>query len=197
MAALRVVSLLPNTLFPAAKATIFICMEPQKQYQYAIFRTQWGWFGILGGEQGLVRTYLPVAHKEGVQSRLLSDFPGAERAKKAFSVLQKLIEDYYEGSAVDFGGVEICLDGLSEFQQTVFTALRTISYGNTISYNKLAKLANSPRAARAIGTIMAQNPLPLIVPCHRVIKADSTPGQFSSSGGTKTKIRMLELEKSL
>jgi len=197
MAALRVVSLLPNTLFPAAKATIFICMEPQKQYQYAIFRTQWGWFGILGGEQGLVRTYLPVAHKEGVQSRLLSDFPGAERAKKAFSVLQKLIEDYYEGLPVDFSNVEIRLNGLSEFRRNVLTALRTISYGNTASYTQLAKLANSPRAARAIGTIMAQNPLPLIVPCHRVIKADSTPGQFSSSGGTKTKIRMLELEKSL
>ena len=172
-------------------------MEPQKQYQYAIFRTQWGWFGILGGEQGLVRTYLPVAHKEGVQSRMLSDFPGAERAKKAFSVLQNAIEDYYNGLPVDFSNVEIRLDGLGEFRRNVLTALRTISYGNTASYTQLAKLANSPRAARAIGTVMAQNPLPLIIPCHRVVKADGSPGQFSGSGGTKTKIRMLKLEKSL
>lgn len=157
---------------------------------------QWGWFGLLGSEQGLVRTCLPDTHKEAVQSRMLSDFPGSERSKKAFSVLQKAIEDYYKGAAVDFGNVKICLDGLSEFQRTVLTALRTINYGNTVSYAQLAKLANSPRATRAIGTVMAQNPLPLIVPCHRVIKADGSPGLFSAAGGTDTKKRMLELEKS-
>ena len=197
MAALRVASLLSNTLFPVAKATIFICMKPQKQHQYAVFRTQWGWFGVLGGEHGLVRTYLPVAHKETIQSRMLSDFPSAERSKMVFSALQKVIEDYYKGSIADFSDVEICLDGLSEFQRTVLTALRTISYGDTASYTQLAKLANSPRAARAIGTVMAQNPLPLIIPCHRVIKADGSPGLFSAAGGTDTKKRMLELEKGI
>ena len=170
-------------------------MKPQKQYQYAIFQTKWGWFGLLGGEQGLVRTCLPAAHKAAVQSRILSDFPSAERSKNRFSVLKKAIEDYYKGSAVDFSHVAICLDGLSEFQRIVLTALRTISYGNTVSYSRLAKLANSPKAARAIGTVMAQNPLPLIIPCHRVIKADGSPGLFSAAGGVSTKIRMLELEK--
>ncbi len=191
------VSYLPNTLFFPAKTTIFVCMELKKQYHYTIFRTQWGWFGVLGGEQGLVRTCLPVDHKEAVQSRMLSDFPSAERSKKAFSVLQKAIEDYYKGLAVDFSDVEICLDGLSEFQRIVLTALRMVTYGNTVSYTRLAQLASSPKAARAIGTVMAQNPLPLIVPCHRVIKADGSPGLFSAAGGTDTKIRMLELEKSI
>ena len=170
-------------------------MESQKQYQYAIFKTQWGWFCVLGSEQGLVRTCLPVTYKEAMRSRMLSDFPGAERSKTAFSALQKAIESYYKGSVVDFSDVKISLDGLSEFQQTVLTALRTISYGNTVSYTQLAKLANSPKAARAIGTVMAQNPLPLIIPCHRVIKADGSPGLFSAAGGTNTKSRMLELEK--
>ncbi|MHC5000420.1 MAG: hypothetical protein ACYTE1_06325, partial [Planctomycetota bacterium] len=87
-----------------------------EQYHYDIFRTQWGWFGLLGGEQGLVRTCLPVAHKEAVQSRLLSDIPNAERSKNAFSALRITIDDYYKGSPVDFGNVEVCLADSSDFQ---------------------------------------------------------------------------------
>ena len=167
-----------------------------EQYQYTIFRTQWGWFGLLGGEQGLLRTCLPVAHKEAVQSRMLSDIPNAERSKNAFSVLKIAIEDYYNGSPVDFDNVKVHLDGLSEFQRNVLTTLRTITYSKIVSYSQLAKFAGSPKAARAIGMVMAQNPLPLIIPCHRVIKADGSVGQFSAAGGTDTKKRMLDLERS-
>jgi len=175
-------------------------MESQKNDQYTLFKTQWGWFGLLGNEQGLIRIYLPVAHKKPIQSRILSDFPNAERRVARSSSawpckIQKAIENYYKGQPVDFSDITVHLDGFSEFQRTVLTALRTITYGNTVSYTQLAKLANSPRAARAIGTVMAQNPLPLIIPCHRVIKADGTPGLFSAAGGTNTKARMLELEK--
>jgi methylated-DNA-[protein]-cysteine S-methyltransferase len=166
-----------------------------EKYQYTIFRTQWGWFGLLGSEQGLLRTCLPVAHKEAVQSRMLSDIPNSERSKNAFSALKIAIEDYYRGSPVDFGNVKVHLDGLSEFQRNVLTTLRTITYGKIVSYSQLAKLAGSPKAARAIGMVMAQNPLPLIIPCHRVIKSDGSVGQFSASGGTDTKKRMLDLEK--
>jgi methylated-DNA-[protein]-cysteine S-methyltransferase len=167
-----------------------------EEYQYAIFRTQWGWFGLLGSEQGLLRTCLPVAHKEAVQSRMLSDVPNAERSKKPFSVLKMEIESYYEGFPVDFGNVKVRFDGFSEFQRKVLTTLRTIRYGETVSYSQLAQLAGRPKAARAIGRVMAQNPLPLIIPCHRVIKADGSRGLFSAAGGTDTKKRMLDLEKS-
>jgi len=166
-------------------------------HQYNLFKTHWGWFGLLGNDRGLIRTCLPVAHKEAVHSRMLSDFPSAEQSKKAFSALQKAIEDYYKGHPVDFRDVAVCPDGFSEFRRTISTALKTISYGKTVSYTQLAVLAGSPKAARAIGTVMAQNPLPLIIPCHRVIKADGTPGLFSTAGGIGTKIRMLELEKSI
>ena len=166
-----------------------------EQYQYDIFRTQWGWFGLLGSEQGLVRTCLPVAHKEAVQSRLLSDIPNAEWSKNAFSALKISIEDYYKGSPVDFSKVEVCLADSSDFQQRILTSLQTIRYGEIVSYGQLASLAGSPKAARAIGRVMAQNPLPLIIPCHRVIKADGSIGQFSAAGGTDTKKKMLNLEK--
>ena len=126
-----------------------------EQYQYDIFRTQWGWFGLLGSERGLVRTCLPVAHKEAVQSRLLSDIPNAERSKNAFSALKISIEDYYKGSPADFGNVEVYLGDTSDFQRKVLTTLQTISYGEIVSYSQLAKLAGSPKAARAIGMVMA------------------------------------------
>ena len=167
-----------------------------EQYKYTIFKTQWGWFGLLGDEQGLVRTCLPVAHKEAVQNRMLSDIPNAKRSKKPFSVLQSAIEDYYKGLRVDFCDVKVQLNGLSEFQQTVLSMLQTITYGEIISYRQLAKMAGNPKAARAIGMVMAQNPLPLIIPCHRVIKSDGSVGLFSAAGGTNTKKRMLDLEKS-
>lgn len=163
--------------------------------QYAIFKTQWGWFGLSGDERGLVRTYLPAGCKEAVKSRLLADSPGASPSKNAFSGLKTAIVDYYRGAPVDFSGIKIQLEGVSEFQRRVLTNLRRISYGETISYGQLARRVGSPKAARAIGTVMAANPLPLIIPCHRVIKANGAPGQFSAPGGASTKKRMLNLEK--
>jgi methylated-DNA-[protein]-cysteine S-methyltransferase len=172
-----------------------IGMETQKQYQYSIFKTRWGWFGLLGCENGLVRTCLSVAFQEAVQQRLLSGIEGAIPAKKTYRSLEKDITSYYEGRCVDFSGVLVCLDGLTEFQKNILTILRTVKHGQTVSYGDLARKANCPRGARAIGTVMALNPLPLIIPCHRVIKQDGSLGFFSAAGGIETKTRMLDLEK--
>lgn len=163
---------------------------------YNIFKTRWGWFGLLGNNEGLIRTCLPMPNKGDVKPRLLTDILKAKRSKTAFLVLETTIQDYYKGKQVDFSDVNVRLDGFSEFQQRVVAALRKVTRGNTISYGQLARITNNPKAARAIGSVMAANPLPLIIPCHRVIKADGTIGQFSAPGGANTKKRMLELEKS-
>ncbi|MHC4882211.1 MAG: methylated-DNA--[protein]-cysteine S-methyltransferase [Planctomycetota bacterium] len=162
--------------------------------RYNIFKTRWGWFGLLGNERGILRTYLPMASKESIQKRVLSDCPDAKPSKTAFSMLETRIRAYYEGNSDGFQDVGICLDDFTEFQQQVLTTLRKITYGKRISYGDLAKRAGRPGAARAIGSVMAANPLPLIIPCHRVIKADGSPGQFSAPGGIKIKKRMLGLE---
>jgi len=182
-------------LFSTAKNVIIIRMEIQNKYHYVIFKTRWGWFGLLGNEKGLIRTCLPVAKKEAIENRMLSDVPNAKLSKKAFSALEKGIQEYYKGEKIDFSDVNVCLDGFSDFQQKVLTALRSITYGNSVSYGQLARLSANSKAARAIGSVMAANPLPLIIPCHRVIKSDGTVGQFSAPGGIQTKIRMLDLEK--
>ena len=84
--------------------------------------------------------------------------------------------------------------GLSEFAKSVLTACRAIKFGQTISYLGLAEKAGHPTAARAVGNVMAKNPLPLIVPCHRVLNADGRAGGFSATGGISLKKKMLELE---
>jgi methylated-DNA-[protein]-cysteine S-methyltransferase len=171
-------------------------METHDQYQYSVFKTRLGWFGLLGCDTGLVRTCLPVAFKEACQRRLLAGYETAVPAKKAYRELEKDILAYYQGKPVDFSRVPVCLEGFTAFQAEVLTVLRTVTYGQTVSYGDLARLVNNPKASRAIGAVMAINPLPLIIPCHRVIKTDGSLGYFSAAGGVHTKQHMLDLEKS-
>lgn len=169
-------------------------MADPAEYQYDVFNTPWGWFGVLGCEKGLVRTHLPAADNKSVESRLLDGIEDAGHSKKHFTALKKVILAYYSGRAVEFKEFKVYIDGFTPFQQHVLAALRNVTYGNTTTYGDLARLCNSPRASRAVGAVMASNPMPLIIPCHRVIKADGTIGQFSAPGGKITKKRMLELE---
>jgi methylated-DNA-[protein]-cysteine S-methyltransferase len=165
-----------------------------KNLYYNIFKTHWGWFGLLGNDDGIIRTCLPMTNKEGVKSRLLSDISNAIPSKTAFSGLKKRIQGYYEGKKIDFSRTKVSLEGFTEFQRQVLMTLKTVRYGNKVSYGQLAQMSNNPSTARAIGSVMAKNPMPLIIPCHRVIKADGAIGQFSAPGGVQTKKRMLELE---
>ena len=87
------------------------------------------------------------------------------------------------------------LDKLSPFAIQVLTACRDIKFGQTISYSGLAKKLGRPGTARAVGGALAKNPLPLIIPCHRVIHSDGKIGGFSTPGGTNLKAKLLELEQ--
>ena len=75
------------------------------------------------------------------------------------------------------------------------TACRDIRFGQTVSYGRLAEMAGKPGAARAVGRALAKNPLPLIIPCHRVICANGKIGGFSAPGGVTLKKRLLQLEQ--
>ena len=104
--------------------------------------------------------------------------------------LQGRIAAYYEGEPVDFStDPAVNLDGAGLFVCKVLQACRKISFGHTKTYNDLAKEVGSPNAARAVGSIMASNPVPLIIPCHRVLCSDGGLGGFSAPGGTATKQR--------
>jgi methylated-DNA-[protein]-cysteine S-methyltransferase len=99
---------------------------------------------------------------------------------------------YFAGERVDFDDVVVDLEWCTPFQRSVAEALRAVRYGETVTYGELAALAGHPNAQRAAGTFCAQNRLPLIVPCHRVVAASGIGGYGSLGAGYKR--RLLELE---
>ncbi len=163
----------------------------QKVIKYTTFKTKWGYFGLAACDNGLLRTCLPLAEPERVESQLLQNFPHSRYDKRLFRTAQEQIIAYFEGASISFRNIPVVLDGFSSFHSSVLSACRNIGFGRTVSYSGLAIKIGRPAAARAVGGALAQNPLPLIIPCHRIIRSDGKIGGFSASGGTTLKKKML------
>lgn len=163
--------------------------------KYVIFNTKWGHFGLAGTKSVLCRAQLPGTEPKKIESRLLKNLPDAQFDETLFKILQEKIGLYFEGSCVNFSpDIPIALDGFGGFSRKVLTACRSIRFGQRITYAGLAKKAGRPDASRAVGNALARNPLPLIIPCHRVLRTDGKMGGFSAPGGISLKKRMLTLE---
>jgi methylated-DNA-[protein]-cysteine S-methyltransferase len=106
----------------------------------------------------------------------------------------KAVAGYFANGQEDLASIPVDLAGMPPFLKKVLLLARDIRPGETVSYKGLATLAGSPNAARAVGQAMARNPVPLLVPCHRVLGSDKSLHGFSAAGGTLTKQRLLELE---
>jgi methylated-DNA-[protein]-cysteine S-methyltransferase len=177
--------------------------KASNSFFYVIFKTKTGFFGLLADDAGLKRTVLPQSSRLKAQKYILVGMQ--DRLKESnvlYSALQKAIKAYYNtgnGVCVNFSkrfsGL-IYFDG-SQFAQKVLKTCMKIPPGQTLTYSQLAKKAGFPRAARAVGSVLAKNKLPLIIPCHRVVRADGKIGNFSAPGGTATKKKMLEYERKL
>jgi methylated-DNA-[protein]-cysteine S-methyltransferase len=107
-----------------------------------------------------------------------------------FAEVIRQLQAYFRGELREFD-VPLALEG-TEFQRRVWNALRGIPYGETISYLQLAERIGNPKAVRAVGLANGSNPIPIIVPCHRVIGSDGSLTGFG--GGISTKKKLLELE---
>jgi methylated-DNA-[protein]-cysteine S-methyltransferase len=103
---------------------------------------------------------------------------------------------YFAGERIDFSDTQLDLSTIDQLRQSIYGALRKVSFGETVTYGELAKRAgvNAPQAAQDVGVAMARNPVPLIIPCHRVLAAGGKLGGFSAPGRTETKEKMLALE---
>jgi methylated-DNA-[protein]-cysteine S-methyltransferase len=135
-------------------------------------------------EEGrLLRFYLSAAGAAKVD-------PAAENNSRKLAEVQRQVTQYAEGKRRDFD-LELAAEG-PVFQQTVWTALRDIPFGQTTSYGALAKTIGSPGSARAVGAANGANPIGLIVPCHRVIGADGSLTGYA--GGLPLKRKLLEHE---
>jgi methylated-DNA-[protein]-cysteine S-methyltransferase len=134
---------------------------------------------------GLVRVAFAVQdHQAALQQLADRVSPRVLRAPGRLDAASRQLEEYFAGSRRRF---ELPLDwSLSTgFRLDALHQLPGIGYGRTATYAEIAAAAGSPRAVRAVGTACATNPLPLVVPCHRVVRSDGTPGQYAGGAGVK------------
>ena len=112
--------------------------------------------------------------------------------EQPFVAARKQLLEYFAGERKYF---ELALDlNGTEFQLSVLDALQTIPYGETTSYGAIAKQIGRPKAVRAVGAANGWNPIPIVVPCHRVVPSGAGLGGYSARGGTRMKLRLLEAE---
>lgn len=163
--------------------------------QLLIFETEIGWTGILA--RGLSVARLTFGHKTAVDvvGALDTNARIAECASRWLKALQTMVEVYAKGRRVPFGDIAIDLGDLTPFRKEVLQACRTIPYGETRTYKELAEQVGRPNSVRSIGTCMAANPIPIIVPCHRVLASDGSLGGYSAPGGTEMKSLLLQMER--
>jgi methylated-DNA-[protein]-cysteine S-methyltransferase len=166
-------------------------MEPR----YCLFDTAFGPCGIAWNERGVVRLQLPESDRAATERRLKARSGGvpAEPTTRMMEAIAD-IQRYMRGTQVDFTAVPLDVVVDEPFRQRVYEALRLVPWGETVTYGELARRVGAAGQAREVGQVMGRNPVPVIVPCHRVLAAGNKAGGFSAYGGTFTKERLLALE---
>jgi len=169
----------------------------EKAQTYHIFETAGGYCGIAWNDIGITRFQLPAQSADATERNVLRRVPGADPGAPTptISAVITAVRRYFDGEVIDFSDVALDLDSQDAFFRQIYHALRRVGWGHTTTYGSLAKeLGAGPQAARDVGQAMAQNPVPLIIPCHRVLAAGGKVGGFSAPGGATSKVRILELE---
>ena len=183
-----------------------------------IFKTRWGWMGLAASDKGISTIVLPKSSRHAVE-RALAEYrgstfeirsswngggPGRRREKnsqprtsnleRALRDARRQVERYLAGKSrsLDF---PLDLSGGSPFQRRVWRTALRIPYGRARSYGWIASKLGGKQHARAVGGALGANPVPLIVPCHRVLAHDASLGGFS--GGLSVKRKLLQLEGTL
>jgi len=152
-----------------------------------------GWVGISGSAKGLLRTTLPQHSAQEARQSLGDRATCATRSPHSFEDLKQRFRIYFSGHRTTFPD-KLDLSQATAFQRQVWEVTKLIPYGETRSYSWVAEQIGKPRAVRAVGQTLARNPLPIIVPCHRVVASDGKLGGYS--GGVEMKRYLLRLEAS-
>lgn len=159
---------------------------------YRTIDTPVGELLLAATDEGLVRVAFPVQDHEAVLERLAATVsPRILRSPARLDAASRQLDEYFAGRRTAF---ELPLDLrlASGFRRTVLAHLPEIAYGHTESYAQVASAAGSPKAVRAVGTACALNPLPVVVPCHRVVRSDGSFGGYA--GGAAAKEILLRME---
>ena len=167
---------------------------------WLLFDTAIGACGVSWNDAGLSSLQLPEECEDATRAKLLVR-AGAGRPMATAESVPGWVKDaiarvceHLAGKPQDLACVPLDLSGQTPFVTKVLRAARAIPAGRTTTYGELAGTVGSPGASRAVGRVMAKNPWPVIVPCHRVVAASGGTGGFSAYGGLATKERILQIE---
>lgn len=154
------------------------------------FDTNMGRGFVEYGKEGITSVELPSKKAEIADDDSSAINEGRENAEKAV----ELLLSYYEGNNADFNSLILAPGKGSDFFLKVCNIVKNIPYGKVMTYGEVARRAESPGASRAVGRIMATNPIPVIIPCHRVVASNGLLTGYSAEGGIETKENLLKME---
>jgi methylated-DNA-[protein]-cysteine S-methyltransferase len=170
----------------------------ETETHHHLFDTTIGTCGVAWNARGLRGVQLPEKDRAMTEQRLAkkSGSSGPAEPPPAVAALIADIRNYLAGEKIDFSAVTVDLDGIEDLRRRIYEALRGIAFGRTVTYGELAKSLGSSdwEGARDVGEAMGKNPMPIVIPCHRVLAAGGKLGGFSAYGGITTKQKLLALE---
>ena len=158
--------------------------------RYSFVETTFGTAVLEWTDEGIARVELPDGNAPS--PRAVSSI--AARPTGVAAEAARKIQAYFAGEDVDFDSLPLDLANVPGFARQVYAAARLIKRGELATYGELAEKMGMPGSARAVGGALGRNPVPLIVPCHRVVAAGGRVGGFSAGAGVVLKRRMLALE---
>lgn len=164
---------------------------------HTLFPTVLGLCGIAWGPRGVLAVQLPEADAQRTRARMLRACGGCEAEAVPPEPVRHAIEGIQAlllGAPRNLLEVVLDMERLSDFHRRVYAYARAIPPGSTRTYGEVAEALGDKSLARAVGQALGHNPFAPVVPCHRVLAAGQRAGGFSAEGGTRTKLRMLEIE---
>jgi methylated-DNA-[protein]-cysteine S-methyltransferase len=165
-------------------------------YYDRIASTPVGALWVAVSERGLVAVEFGTPESEfrrRVERRVRAR---AQRAVGPTDEARRQVTEYLQGARTEFT-VPVDLHSLTAFQQSVLQAARAVPRGQVSTYGQIARRIGRPKAARAVGQALGSNPVPIVIPCHRVLASDGRLGGYSGRGGIRTKQKLLQLEGAL
>lgn len=164
---------------------------------YLVFETALGFVGIAWSGAGLTRLCLFQRDRSAIERRLERLGAAAGGQGELPNWVHALVRDikaYAGGEEIDFSAVPVDLSGVDDFRLAIYDAARKLRFGETTTYGELARRAGHAGLPRETGQALGSNPVPLVIPCHRILAAGGKIGGFSAPGGSTAKERMLVLE---
>ena len=164
---------------------------------FVLFETAIGRCALLWRGGLVVGAALPEADEAAIRARLARCFPGAVEAEPPDLVRDAVarIVRLLAGEGIDLSDVPLDLSAASDLERRVYSAALRIPPGEVRTYGDIAREIGAPGASQAVGAALGRNPVPIVVPCHRVLAAGGKSGGFSAPGGVSTKFRILEIER--